>query len=132
MQTWRPEDFITYMYHSVANADLVVDAKEVEVIQKSVTKLMNRYFNGVEYDYDKSLAIVTKTLQNNPHLSKKEIINTLAQKFSFTKEMKIDIISDLTDITQADDQVLPVEHSMLAHIKVALLEEPTKKEKLSA
>lgn len=132
MQTWRPEDFITYMYHAVANADMVVDSKEIEVIQKSVKKLMNRYFNGVEYDFEKSLSIVKKTLENNPHLSKKEIINTLAHKFSFTKEMKIDIISDLTDITQADDMVLPVEHSMLAHIRLSLMEEPTKKEKLSA
>jgi len=132
IQTWKPEDFITYMYHAVANADLSVDEKEVDLIKKSICKLMARYFEGIIYNYDKSLEIVKKTLLNNPNLSRKEIISTLSQKFSFTQEMKMDIISDLTDLTQVDDEVLPIEYEMLKHIKFCLLEEPIEKEKFSA
>jgi uncharacterized tellurite resistance protein B-like protein len=114
--TWRVEDFITFLYNIAADADLVIDELEVASTKVKVDAVLKKYFPGIDYDYYECIQVIKKSKSVNI-FNVSEIVTTLSSKFHFSAELKTEIISDLTDIVSSDELVTSGEHEAVNKIR---------------
>lgn len=119
MNTWRVEDFITYLYHIAADADMTTDDVEIASIKIKIAGILKTYFTGIEYDYNESISIIKNTPNVNI-FNVKDVVTKLSQKFHFSSELKTDIISDLNDVVRSDEKVTSGEHEAVNYIRILL------------
>lgn len=117
MNTWRVEDFITYLYQIAADADLITDDIEIASSKIKINKILKTYFSGIEYDYEESIGIIRNTSDVNI-FNISTVVTTLSKKFHFSPELKTDIISDLNDIVRSDEKVTSGEHEAINYIRL--------------
>lgn len=119
METWTVEDFITYLYHIVAESDFKTVDTELEVVKKQAKSLIQKHFQNPNYSYEASLKKIQST-EGASILHSVDVIKTLIAKFDFSKEVKADIYNDLNEIAISDDKLTESELETLNFIKRAL------------
>ncbi len=119
MNTWRVEDFITYLYHIAADADLTTDDVEIAACKIKISGILKTYFPGIEYNYEESMSIIRNTKDVNI-FNVKDVVTSLSKKFHFSSDLKTDIVSDLNDLIRSDERVTSGEHEAVNHIRVLL------------
>lgn len=120
MNTWTVDDFLTYLYHIVADADLHTADSEVETIKKGVSRILSTHFGNDHYSYEASLEKIQNT-EGVSILKSNEVIKKLIPKFEFSKDVKKAIAADLDAIASADNKVTASEKETLSLIKETLL-----------
>lgn len=120
MNTWTVEDFLTYLYHIVADADLQTADSEVATIKTRVSLILSNHFGNNHYSYEASLEKIQNT-EGVSILKSNEVIKKLIPKFEFSKEIKKAIAADLDAIASADNKVTASEKETLSLIKETLL-----------
>lgn len=120
MNNWTVEDFLTYLYQIVADADMQTAESEVETIKTSVSKILSDYYGIENYSYEKSLEKIQNT-EGVSIMRCNEVIKKLIPSYEFSKEVKKAIASDLDKIASADNKVTASERETLSLIKETLL-----------
>lgn len=116
MNNWTAADFITYIYQIVADSDFETASKEVDLVKSQVAKLVAKHFDQHDYSYTASI----KKIQEAEGLSLSnciDVIKQLAPRFDFSKEVKADILTDLTTIATSDLTITPSERETIRFIK---------------
>ncbi len=117
MKTWRVEDFITYLYHMAADADMHSDENEITANKFKIKRILMSYFPGIDYNYDESMQIIKRT-QNIENVT--EVTKELLSKFHLSADLRTDIVSDLNDIVTTDEKVTAQEYEVVNKIRVLL------------
>lgn len=116
MNTWKVEDFITFMYQIVADADFETQPEEIAMVKDKASLLMVKYFSNKNYSYAASLEKI-KATNGVCFMCCDDVFKTLTPKFDFSKELKLDIIKDLESIASSDNSVSPSEVATIKIIK---------------
>lgn len=119
MHNWTAEDFITYLYHIVADSDFETGKTELEVVKKQAQNLIAKHFGNQNYSYENSLTKIQYT-EGVSVIRTQEVIVELINKFEFGKEVKADIYNDLNAIALSDDKLTPTEQETISFIKRVL------------
>ncbi|HTF82880.1 MAG TPA: hypothetical protein VL947_14190 [Cytophagales bacterium] len=119
MNSWRVEDFITYLYHIAADADLTTDDVEIASSKIKISEILKTYFPGIDFRYDECMSNIRNTKDVNI-FNVKEVVTTLAKKFHFSADLKTDIVSDLHDVVRSDELVTSGEHEAVNYIRMLL------------
>lgn len=120
MKTWNVEDFITYLYHIVVDADFDTNASEVDMLKRRVGKLVLLHYGIKDYSYEDSIKKIKGTLGNSV-ISRSDLIKTMVERFQLPGDIKSDILSDLNDIALSDDNVSATEHETISHIRQLIM-----------
>lgn len=120
MNTWTEEDFITYLYHIVADADHETGVKEIAVIKHRASTIISKYLNNPTYSYEASLKKIQDT-EGVSLIQAEEIVKKLILKFQLPKEVKNAIFEDINAIALADERLTVSEQETIGFIKRTLL-----------
>jgi hypothetical protein len=120
MNTWTVEDFITYLYHIVADADLETGVKEIAVVKKRASSIISKYLDNPTYSYEASLKKIQDT-EGVSLIQAEEVIKKLILKFQLSKEVKNAVFEDINAIAIADERLTAAERETIGFIKRTLL-----------
>ncbi len=119
-ETWKLEEFIAYLYLSIANADLDISDDEMDIIKRKFAILMKEHFPEVEFD-ELTLLSNFRIKISEPVISNREdVVAALADKFHFSKEFRRDLLIDLNEIISSDENVTPSEHELFRYVRGCL------------
>lgn len=119
MDTWTVEDFITYLYHIVAESDFKTVDTELEVVKQLAKNTISKHFGNPNYNYEAALKKIQST-EGVSLIHSIEVIKSQIVKYDFSKEVKSDIYNDLNEIAIADDKLTESELETLNFIKRTL------------
>lgn len=120
MITWEIEDFITYLYQIVADADFETDVVEIDLVKKLIHALVTKHNFSNSYSYETSLNKIKNT-QGVSLINAKAVFEEVMPQFDLAKEVKQDILRDLELVAASDNQVSPSERETIAFIKQYLI-----------
>ena len=116
MQKWNASEYITYLYHLVADSDFETGIKEIEIARSLAETLLETHFGTKEYNHNASLEIIQNTegvgLQNS-----KFVFDSFLTKFDLSLKVKKAIFDDMQTIAMADGKVTISENETIDYIK---------------
>ena len=119
MNTWTVEDFITYLYQLIADADLETAPEEIALVKQKATQIISKHFFSATYSYEASLKKIQAT-EGVSLIDCRQIINEMIPKFDLSKEVKTDLFNDFNAIASADHKISQTENETIGFIKRAL------------
>ncbi|TAF78174.1 MAG: hypothetical protein EAZ53_00195 [Bacteroidetes bacterium] len=123
---WKIEHYVGYLYLAVSFADSKLLKEEVDMCYSKLEKFLNRYYPDSIQSPSPS-PILDEIIYEIKHHSipeMNETIKNLNQIFVLSEETKEDIVSDLSDIESADDEVDIEEHKMISYVRGLFFGEP--------
>lgn len=120
INTWKKEHYIAYLYLASADSDSETTQEELSMASRKFSRLLKEYFESENIAADAVFNDVFGEIMEHTEPEKTDLINALNKRFHLEDDVKTDIISDLTDIISADDQVQASEHYMVSFVRVVL------------
>lgn len=119
---WRIEEYIAYMYLSIADADMDITDLELRVIRKRVSMLLRKYFPNINVDLDFLLKHLRSAVETLSDFERMKIIDSLNKKHQLSKEVQTEIISDLHELINVDNEVAFTEYTLINYIRACFVE----------
>lgn len=115
------EEYICYLYLSIADADMHIAQTEVDAVHAGLEKLKARYYPQSGVALDTLMKTLQGFIKTQSEEEKKSLISSLSQKYPLSIDMKIDIISDMHELIHADEFIAMSEYNMLNYIRLCLV-----------
>lgn len=119
---WTVEEYLAYLYLSIADADMDIKDSELDSIKKKLQPLLHQYFPSIHVDMDFLLKNLRMAVQTGSEMERIRTIEELNKKYRLSKDLQIDILSDLHDLINVDDQVSFSEYALMNYIRVCFAE----------
>jgi uncharacterized protein with gpF-like domain len=116
INNWSMEHFICYLYLTIGYADSVLLRSEIEMAKQKLSKFFLLFF-GISLNSEKIVDDVLNEIQHHTNAEKQAFIKEFVARYRLQDDMKMEIISDLTDIVGVDDVVDLEEHKALSYIR---------------
>lgn len=123
---WKIEHYVGYLYLAVSFADSKLLKEEVDMCYSKLEKFLVKYYPNAVQAPNPS-PIIDEIIYEIKHHSineMHEVIKNMNQTFTLDDDFKIDIVSDLSDIESADDEVDVEEHKMISFVRGLFFGEP--------
>ncbi len=120
VDSWKAGHYISYLYLAIADADNNTTVEEIEMSKRKVKNVLDEYYKADGIDHNSVVDVVREEIKHHSDTEKTDLINEFNKKFKLSEDVKMDVISDLTDIIESDDQVQAAEHYMLSFIRLVL------------
>jgi hypothetical protein len=115
------EEYICYLYLSIADADMHISDIEIEALKTGLRRILTRHYPPLRVDIEQMIYAQQHAIRLQTDDQKKEIIFALSKKHPLSIDMKLDILSDIHDLIQADDFIALSEYNMLNYIRLCLM-----------
>ncbi len=119
---WTVEEYLAYLYLSIASADMDLTAMELHVIETKLAPLLSRHFPSIQIDIRFLLKNLHRTAVTSSEMERIHIIEELNKKYKLSKEMQADVLSDLHDLINVDDKIAFSEYAMMHYIRACFAE----------
>lgn len=113
---------MAYLYLSIADADMQVSDMELKTIKWRLKPLFEQYFPDLHVDIDFLIQNLRKAVENSSEMDRYRIIEKLNQKYKLSRELRIEILSDLHDLINVDDVLAFSEYNMMNYIRACFSE----------
>lgn len=120
--SWKVEEYLAYLYLSIADADMQVSDVELKTIKWRLKPLFEQYFPNLHIDIDFLIQNLKKVVETGSEMDRYKIIEELNQKYKLSKELRIEILSDLHDLINVDDVLAFSEYNMMNYIRACFSE----------
>lgn len=120
--SWKVEEYLAYLYLSIADADMQVSDMELKTIKWRLKPLFEQYFPDLHVDIDFLIQNLRKAVENSSEMDRYRIIEKLNQKYKLSRELRIEILSDLHDLINVDDVLAFSEYNMMNYIRACFSE----------
>ena len=119
LASWKVEEYIAYLYLSIANADMSIAKIELELINHRLSLLLKSYFPNVNVDVVNLLEYLKTASEMKSDLERIKIIEALSKKYRLSLEIKWQIVSDLLELVHVDDQMVYSEYRLMHYIEAS-------------
>ena len=119
LTNWKVEEYIAYLYLSIATADMEVSKQEMEMIHKRLDLLLKCYYPKIHVDVMFLLNNLRALTETKSELEKMEMIDELTLKHRLSYEVKTQIVSDLMELVSVDDKVAFSEYHLMHYIRAS-------------
>jgi hypothetical protein len=116
------EEYLAYLYLSIANADMEISDLELQVIEARLTPLLRQYFPKLQVDMQFLLKNLRRVVVCGSEMDRIRIIEELNKKYTLSKELQETVLSDLHDLVNVDDRVAFSEYAMMHYIRACFAE----------
>lgn len=116
------EEYICYLYLSIADADMTITDKELESVRTSMKRILSRHHSTINLTVDAIIYTTQCQILQQSEEEKKHLISSLSKKYPLPADVRLDIISDLHELIHADEFVALSEYNMLNYIRLCLTE----------
>ena len=118
---WTIEEYIAYLYLSIANADMSVSQIELDMIHYRLELLLKSYYPQISVDVKFLLENLRRASEMKTDYERKLIIDKLNDKYNLANEVKAQIVSDLLDLVHADDKLVYSEYTLMHYIQASFV-----------
>ncbi len=115
------EEYICYLYLSIADADMHISDKEIVAVQLGMKRLLSRHCPPLRIDVEEMVHSVQSAIRLQSEDEKKEVILHLSKRYPLSIDMKMDLISDIHELIHADEFIALSEYNMLNFIRLCLI-----------
>ena len=119
LKDWKVEEYIAYLYLSIANADMSVAKIELDLIHHRLNFLLKNYFPNVSVDVRNLLENLRIASEMKSDPERIRIIEALSKKYRLPLEIKGQIVSDLLELVHADDKLVYSEYRLMHYIEAS-------------
>ena len=119
LANWKVEEYIAYLYLSIANADMSVVKLELDLIHHRLNHLLKKYFPNVNVDVPNLLGNLRVASEMKSDLERLKIIEALSKKYRLPLEIKGQIVSDLLELVHIDDKLAYSEYRLMHYIEAS-------------
>ena len=116
-EKWKVEEFVAFLYMSLANADLHISQDEFDMLSRKLVKLMAEHYPHIKILPDVLFAEFPEELGEPVISNKEKVVEYLVEKFDFSKEFRRDLLIDLNDIISSDETVTPSEYDLFKYVR---------------
>lgn len=116
-EKWKVEEFVAFLYMSLANADLQITEDEFDMLSRKMMKLMAEHYPEIKIIPDVLFAEFPEELGEPVIANKEAVVEHLVEKFDFTKEFRRDLLIDLNDIISSDENVTASEYDLFKYVR---------------
>ncbi|MBC7388066.1 MAG: hypothetical protein H7329_02535 [Opitutaceae bacterium] len=119
LANWKVEEYIAYLYLSIANADMSIVKIELDLIHHRLTNLLKNNFPNVTVDVATLLDHLRIASEMRSDLERIKIIEALSKKYRLSLEIKGQIVSDLLELVHVDDKMVYSEYRLMHYIEAS-------------
>ena len=119
LANWKVEEYIAYLYLSIANADMSIAKTEMDLIHHRLNHLLQNYFPNVNMDVANLLENLRTASEMKSDMDRLKIIEALSKKYRLPLEIKGQIVSDLLELVHVDDQMVYSEYRLMHYIEAS-------------
>lgn len=120
--SWKVEEYLAYLYLSIADADMQMSEVELKTIKWRLKPLFEQYFPNLNVDIEFLIQNLKRVVETGSEMDRYRIIEELNQKYKLSRELKIEILSDLHDLINVDDVLVFSEYNLMNYIRVCFAE----------
>jgi len=115
------EEYIAFLYMSIAGADLSITEKEVSKIGRRFSGILIQHFPDSKFEFKSLLRNIRKEVETHSPIEHKQAIEILNRKYHLPLDIQMDVISDLHELISVDDFVDHSEYALMNFIKVCFI-----------
>ena len=119
LANWKVEEYIAYLYLSIANADMSIAKIELDLIHHRLAILLKTNFPSISVDVANLLDNLRIASEMKSDLERIKIIEALSKKYRLSLEIKGQIVSDLLELVHVDDQMVYSEYRLMHYIEAS-------------
>lgn len=122
---WTIEEYLVFIYLSIADADVHVSNEELLVVTTKLKQLLTSHFPAIETDLDFLTGTLMKSLEVKTEEDKKNILILLNKQYPLSPILQKHIVNDLKELIHSDELATLCEFEMLSFIRQCFAQKNT-------